>query len=71
MLFHTNICFVTECGPKVDVVFILDSSTSVGRDNFANIKTYADMLMREMNPESCDVNIGAMKYSSAAMIQFR
>jgi hypothetical protein len=55
----------------VDVVFILDSSTSVGSENFNSIKMYAEMLVRQMNPESCDVNIGAMKYSSAAMIQFR
>ena len=61
----------TECGPRTDVVFILDSSTSVGSVNFDSIKTYAEMLMRNMNPDSCDVHIGAMKYSSAAMIQFR
>ncbi|KAK7502428.1 hypothetical protein BaRGS_00006381, partial [Batillaria attramentaria] len=60
-----------ECGPKTDVVFILDSSTSVGTETFNRIKMYAEILMRSMNVDYCDVSIGAMKYSSAAMIQFR
>lgn len=59
------------CGPKTDVVFILDSSSTVGWETFNRIKMYAEILMRSMNVDSCDINVGAMKYSSAAMIQFR
>ncbi|XP_025106489.1 collagen alpha-3(VI) chain-like isoform X11 [Pomacea canaliculata] len=60
-----------RCGPKTDVVFILDSSSTVGWETFNRIKMYAEILMRSMNVDSCDINVGAMKYSSAAMIQFR
>ena len=75
-MFHVSVYLCvfsldTVCGPPVDVVFVLDSSSSVGAQNFDSIKEYADILMYSMHPDTCDVNIGAMKYSSAAMIQFR
>ncbi|CAG5124868.1 unnamed protein product [Candidula unifasciata] len=57
------------CGPPADVVLILDSSSSVGASNFDAIKSYAQMLVREMNIQSCSINIGIIKYSSAAMVQ--
>lgn len=59
-----------SCGEAADVVLILDSSTSVGSQNFAAIKSYAQRLVTDMEVLNCGINIGVMKYSSAAMIQF-
>lgn len=59
-----------NCGQSADVVFMLDSSTSIGQPTFQRIKTYAEELVRKMNIESCDIQVGVMKYSSASMVQF-
>ncbi|XP_060566778.1 uncharacterized protein LOC132725621 isoform X26 [Ruditapes philippinarum] len=58
-----------QCGEPADVVIVLDSSNTVGEYNFGRLKEYAEHLVREMNKDSCDVNIGFLKYSSAAMVQ--
>ncbi|XP_033728441.1 uncharacterized protein LOC117317678 isoform X2 [Pecten maximus] len=58
------------CGQSADVVFMLDSSTSIGQSTFQRMKTYAEELVRKMNIESCDIQVGVMKYSSASMVQF-
>uniref|UniRef100_A0A0B7ART5 Collagen alpha-3(VI) chain n=2 Tax=Arion vulgaris TaxID=1028688 RepID=A0A0B7ART5_9EUPU len=59
-----------SCGPAADVVLILDSSTSIGSHNFAIIKGYAQKMVSEMNVHNCNIQIGVIKYSSSAMIQF-
>lgn len=58
-----------RCGEPADVVIVLDSSTTVGEYNFGRLKEYAEHLVREMNKDACDINLGFMKYSSAAMTQ--
>ncbi|XP_052813420.1 uncharacterized protein LOC128240703 isoform X10 [Mya arenaria] len=58
-----------HCGEPSDVVIVLDSSNTVGEYNFGRLKEYSEHLVREMNKDSCDVNIGFMKYSSNAMVQ--
>ena len=58
------------CGPAADVVLMLDSSSSVGSVTFDRIKVYAQRMVSEMDTLSCGINIGVMKYSSAAMVQF-
>lgn len=34
------------------------------------MKSYVQTIVREMNILSCDINVGVIKYSSGAMIQF-
>lgn len=62
--------FIVECGPSSDVVIILDSSASVGPSIFQSLKIYAQRMIDEMHIEDCAINVGVIKYSSAAMIQF-
>uniref|UniRef100_A0A0B7BC59 Uncharacterized protein n=1 Tax=Arion vulgaris TaxID=1028688 RepID=A0A0B7BC59_9EUPU len=69
MGFYGDNC-ENPCGPPADVVFILDSSSSIGAENFDNIKIYAQTLVRQMNILSCDIHVGVIKYSSSSMIQF-
>ena len=61
--------FIVGCGEPADVVIVLDSSSTVGEYNFGRLKEYAEHLVREMNKDACDINLGFMKYSSAAMPQ--
>ena len=51
-------------------MFILDSSNTIGENTFGRMKQYTQQLVDEINVENCDVRVGLMKYSSAAMIQF-
>ena len=68
--FDSCSCFAhSGCGDASDVVVVLDSSTSVGEYNFGRLKEYAEHLIREMNKDSCDINLGFLKYSSNAMVQ--
>ena len=67
--FNFCICICIGCGEPADVVIVLDSSSTVGEYNFGRLKEYAEHLVREMNKDSCDINLGFMKYSSAAMPQ--
>ena len=60
-----------ECGDPADVVFVMDSSTTVGNETFARMRNYVGYLIQEMNTQECDIRIGVMKYSSAPMIQFQ
>ena len=62
---------VSECGPACDVVLVLDTSTSVGLSTFDLIKRSACSLVSALSIDSCDVTVGAVKFSSAAMIQFK
>ena len=66
-LYHSN--YNIGCGEPADVVIVLDSSSTVGEYNFGRLKEYAEHLVREMNKDACDINLGFMKYSSAAMPQ--
>lgn len=64
------LCICAACGPPADVVLILDSSTSVGPTTFEDIKKYAQAMISELNIMTCNIQVGVIKYSSAAMIQF-
>ncbi|KAK3083543.1 hypothetical protein FSP39_025167 [Pinctada imbricata] len=60
-----------KCGDAADVVFVLDSSTTVGRETFERMRRYTSYLIREMDAEECNIRIGVLKYSSAPMVQFQ
>lgn len=61
---------ISGCGEPADVVFVLDSSNTVGRETFRRMKSYAEQLVSEMDVEVCDIRVGVMKYSSRSMVQF-
>uniref|UniRef100_A0A8C3SXT3 Collagen alpha-1(VI) chain n=1 Tax=Chelydra serpentina TaxID=8475 RepID=A0A8C3SXT3_CHESE len=65
-----GLCFAAECkcGP-VDVLFVLDSSESIGKDNFKDAKTFIinviDRLSKDEHVkfESGDSRVGVVQYS--------
>ena len=59
------------CGlSKVDVVIILDSSTSVSEENFQKMRNFAKDLVEKADVDSGSVRFGAVKYSTKEEIQF-
>lgn len=59
-----------SCREPADVVFMLDSSGSVGEDNFQLMKNFMKDILDMINIESCDYRIGALKFGSSPFVQF-
>lgn len=53
-----------------DIVIILDSSTSVGDDNFIKMLDFAQNILRNANIDNGKVRVGVATYSSSVNIQF-
>lgn len=59
----------TECSDstsnRLDMVFVMDASGSIGADNFESMKTYVANVIRGLNE---NVRVGIVRYSSSASI---
>ncbi|XP_071148584.1 matrilin-3-like [Mytilus edulis] len=55
---------------KVDMVIILDSSTSVGIANFDKMKDFCKDLLRNADLDSGNVRVGMLSYSTAVRVEF-
>lgn len=58
------------CQTKSDVVFVLDSSGSVGEGNFQQMKDFLKKFLYEVDVESCGFRVGVLKFGSSAFVQF-
>ena len=64
-------CIPASCGlSKVDVVIILDASTSVTERNFQKMREFAKDLVDKADVDSGSVRFGALIYSTEVEIQF-
>ena len=52
------------------MIFVLDSSGSIEKDNFNHLKDFVKGLLHEINLQTCNFRVGALKFGSSAMIQF-
>lgn len=64
--FTGNSCFA-----KVDLIFILDSSTSVGQDNYDKMKSFVKKFLHSANIDGGDVRVGVLSYSTSVTIEFQ
>ncbi|CAG2253559.1 COL6A [Mytilus edulis] len=55
---------------KVDMVIILDSSTSVGSDNYDKMKDFCKDFLRNADLDSGNVRVGILSYSTAVKVEF-
>ena len=62
--------FFSGCNAKTDLVFALDSSGSVGRENFQKLLNFVISIIEEMNIQSEGTRVGLMTFSSRAYISF-
>uniref|UniRef100_A0A8C7E2S1 VWFA domain-containing protein n=1 Tax=Naja naja TaxID=35670 RepID=A0A8C7E2S1_NAJNA len=68
--FYSNLCFVTECkcGP-IDIIFVLDSSESIGETNFGIAKDFIIKVIDRLRAEEHvtfsreDSNLAIVQYS--------
>ena len=61
---------LSECSASIDLVIILDSSTSVGQTNFEKMKNFVKSFLQSAAIETGDVRVGLLTYSSAVNIEF-
>ena len=52
------------------MVFLLDSSASIGDENFKLIKAFVKEAVTYLNIDNCNYQIATMKYGSSAIPQF-
>ncbi|XP_062587342.1 collagen alpha-6(VI) chain-like isoform X4 [Saccostrea cucullata] len=59
-----------ECFQRVDLVFVLDSSTSVGNENFGKMLDFVKNFLQATNIDGGEVRVGIATYSTEARIEF-
>ncbi|CAD5113974.1 DgyrCDS3137 [Dimorphilus gyrociliatus] len=62
--------FQAACNSAADLVFILDSSGSIGEESFFKLKRFVKSVIEEIDIVSCNFRIGLLKYGSDVIIEF-
>ena len=52
------------------MVFLIDSSGSVGEANFNLMKGFLKQILEDINIQNCNYRIGALKFGSSPFVQF-
>ena len=66
-----NINLPPGCTSRADLVFLIDSSTSVGEANFQKMLRYVITIIQEIRISSRDFRVGIATYSSSATIHIQ
>lgn len=70
MQYKTNDFILKGCLHNADVVFMVDSSTSVGSENFQKTQNALKNIITNMDIGHNKVQVGVMQYSSYPMMGF-
>ena len=63
--------FLTECQIRgVDLIFVLDSSGSVGLSDFQNVRNFAADLVRQLEIGPDNTRVGLIRFGSSASVMF-
>ena len=54
----------------MDLVFVIDASTSVGSGNFKLVLNFVESIVKDTNIESQDVRVGLLVFSTSTEIRF-
>ena len=63
---HT--CILIDCTSGLDIVFVLDSSGSIGGSNFITMKTFVKNVVSNFEIGDSKTRVGIIRYSSSASI---
>ena len=61
---------IPVCGP-VDLAFLIDSSGSIGKSNFAKMLTFMKTLSRKLTVSPDSARIAVVSFGTEAMLHFR
>lgn len=61
---------ISECDPKVDLAFVLDSSTSVTKPNFRLMLDFVKQIVYFADLDSGNVRVATVVYSSDVQVSF-
>ena len=62
---------LTECQTRgIDLIFILDSSGSVGASNFQNVRDFVANLVSQLEIGPDSTRVGLINFASSATVQF-
>ena len=61
---------IVDCGAKADIVFLLDSSGSVGSPNFQKMLTFVNDVVKNFNVGPADVQVGVDTFSTGKKAEF-
>lgn len=59
---------VLDCTTAVDLVFVVDSSGSIGEENFKTVKKVLDKLIRHFSVSASYARIGIVQYATNARV---
>ena len=64
------IMYISGCNAKADIVFIIDSSGSVGRANYAKIMRFVMAIVDDLTISPNATQVGLVTFSSRAWMIF-
>ncbi|KAL4227324.1 biological adhesion [Mactra antiquata] len=68
---YTGHPIFSDCNKTAEVVFVLDSSSSVGRENFLQMVEYTENVTRSLKTEYERLNVTVIKYSNEAEVALK
>lgn len=60
-----------RCDPKKDIAFIVDSSSSIGAENFNRILTFVSNLVADLSHENSNIRYALITYNTDGTLVFR
>ncbi|CAG5115730.1 unnamed protein product, partial [Candidula unifasciata] len=65
-------CVDLKCqDASIDIVFLLDSSSTTGTTNFNEMKTFVHEFLQFADVDSGEIRVSVVSYSDSAMVQFQ
>ena len=70
-LLDALLALLTECQTRgIDLIFVLDSSGSVGSSNFQNVRSFVSNLVSQLEIGPDNTQVGLINFASSARIEF-
>lgn len=70
LVVQTACTAVSDCREGSDVVFLMDSSSSVGHTNFNHQRNFVNSVIRKLNVDGGQTRVGVVSYGGAVEIAF-
>ena len=66
---RARVCVVCRSS-KADVVFVIDSSGSIGRNNFVKVQNFIKNIVDSFGISNNTVRVGLVQFSSSVVVEF-